>query len=180
MSALGGIIPPVAAPQIALGDRVQERKTCRAGTVVAVCVGTSQVVVEFDDGGALHVAASGRWEPEPDALAVDTGPLAGILTEFVTGWRRDRPMKGSGFRKPDPSDVEPVPALAWLERETGLSRDDLRRAQRPDDNPYTELSVADAIVASIGQPGMFHDGTLTVVPNPRRDCCGGTNENGPL
>lgn len=154
---------------------MQERKTCRLGEVVAVCPGSpTVVVVRSDEDGALYPVSPTRWDPEPDKLAVDTVPLAGILTEFVTGWKRDRPMRGSGFRRIDPSDVEPVPAMAWLERETGLSREDLRRAQRPGDHPYTELGVADAIVASIGEPGMFHDGTLSVVGNPRHGCCGGS------
>lgn len=44
----------------------------------------------------------------------------------------------------------------------------------------TELRIADALVAAIGRPEAFHDGTLEVRPNPtasreaRAACCGGS------
>lgn len=133
--------------------------------------GSRVVVVEVD--GELRVVQAYRWEPIPDEHVVETVPLAHAIEEFVTGWRRERPMRGSGFREPDPSDVEPVSPLAWLATETGLSRDQIRAASRPAENPDTELVVADALVAAIGQPGMFYDGTFTIRQNPRR-CCGGS------
>lgn len=128
--------------------------------------------MELDEGGLTPIPATVLIR-EPDPTVVETAPLAAILETFVTRWRSERPMKGSGFRKPDPSDVEPVSAYAWLTSETGLSREELREAERPDEYPETGLRVADAIVATIGDASMFYDGTLTVRPRTF-GCCGGS------
>lgn len=151
-----------------LEDPVVEKGTCRPGHVVTFITATASMVVRLENGD-LEVVKIRMWQAR---YVVESVPLAGILTEFVTGWRRDRPMKGSGYRTPDPSDVEPVTAYAWIEGETGLSRADIKKAMKPDDHPHVDLGVADALVAAVGQPGMFHDGTLTVV---ERSCCGGSS-----
>jgi hypothetical protein len=71
-----------------------------------------------------------------------------------------------------------VGAVSWLAAETGLPRETVAAVvQRR--SRTTALSVADRLVAAIGRPDAFHDGTLPVRPNPlaprsvRTTCCGG-------
>lgn len=104
-----------------------------------------------------------------DPCVVDTAPLSSLVQSFVEGWLEKRPslggMKhGRGYLLAKGM-VEPVGPYEWLSAETGLSQSRLR-AVRAGRYPTTELRVADAIVASIGEPGMFTDGTLTVRANP--------------
>jgi hypothetical protein len=163
------------------GDEVRERRSCRrgltcVGRVHVTVVETRMIVVRLEDK-SLQVSDWSRWERVPDSLAVKTVALAPILVDFVTDWRRQRPMRGSGNRKPDPSEVEPMSPYAWLTTETGLSREEIQRAASPEAHPYTDLRVADALVAAIVQsPGVFQDGTLTITPNPRY-CCGGSERS---
>ncbi len=77
----------------------------------------------------------------------------------------------TGRQLPVPNDLD----VAAAER-------DIRRARNTARNPTVELRIADALVASIGEPGMFYGDTPQLVPrpNPRApasrhgECCGGS------
>ena len=146
--------------------------------------------------GAAAEPAPPEPEPEPerapeprpqpaacadvDPCVVETAPLAGILEDFVTGWRTTRPSRRGQFGKAA-TDVEPLGAYEALSHWTDLSEDEIKRMRRPELHPYTELRVADALVASIGEPAMFHgpEPLLRIQPNPEtpdraHECCGGS------
>lgn len=118
---------------------------------------------------------------EPDGCIVDTAPLSILLRDFVTGWKKTRPSTKGQFGAPAARvPGEPLGAYTALAFHTGLRESDIKRVRNPGRHPVTELRVADALVGAIGNPGMFHDGTLTVRPNPRApadrraECCGGS------
>jgi hypothetical protein len=103
-----------------------------------------------------------------DPCVVDTEPLAEIVRTFASNWRRSRPSisgryDGQGLRVA----VEPIGPYEALAAQTGLPESRITSLLNPARKPTTELRVAEAIVAAIGEPGMFYDGTLTVRPNPR-------------
>lgn len=104
---------------------------------------------------------------EPDGLVVETAPLSALLAEFVGTWRRGRPSIRSQHARAGASIVEPVGPYQWLATDTGIPETTLRAVRNPKRQPVTELRVAEALVASIGEPGMFYDGTLTVKANPK-------------
>jgi hypothetical protein len=142
-----------------------------------VTVTLDRLVVQVD-GSTGPLACTGPASVEPVPVGVVAATLTPALSEFVTSWRRTRPMRGSGFRKAEPGDIEPVSPLTWLVTETALERKDITSAFRFEANgtvtargETVDLNVADALVAAIGEPGMFHDGTLAVRETPR-NCCG--------
>lgn len=106
-----------------------------------------------------------------DPCVVDTAPLSQLVRTYADGWRRSRPsLKGRRHGRVDllsKGYVEPVGPYEFLASETGLPEAKIRAVGNPNRNPTTELRVAEAIVAAIGEPGMFYDGTLEVRPNPR-------------
>lgn len=106
-----------------------------------------------------------------DPCVVDTAPLSQLVRSYADGWRRSRPsLKGRKHGRVDllsKGYVEPVGPYEYLATATGLPETKIRAVGNPNRNPTTELRVAEAIVAAIGEPGMFYDGTLTVRPNPR-------------
>jgi hypothetical protein len=118
---------------------------------------------------------------EPDACVVETGPLCDLVTTYVAEWLETRRSR-KGQRGYDAEvDVDPFSPYAWIAFDTGIPEAQIRKLRTPTRYPLAELSVADAIVNSIGEPGMFHDGTLTIMPNPfvtdprrRAECCGGS------
>lgn len=133
-----------------------------------------------------------------DPCAVQTRPLARLITEYEHRWRRQRPNVTRRFAAPGD---RPVPYLDPLEALAISARLPLDRlvAVRSRYDPHskksvaqilrlagvlggrtTELKVADTLVAALGRPEAFHDGTLHVLPNPeappavRRGCCSGS------
>jgi hypothetical protein len=109
-----------------------------------------------------------------DGCVVETAPLAEIMHRFVDNWNRERPSEGG-------QKDGPISAIEWLAKETGVPSSTLENiARRPPRNQTTELRIADPIVQALGYPFAFHDGTLTVRPNPqaprsaRMSCCGGS------
>lgn len=101
-----------------------------------------------------------------------------MVREFVDDWKRRRPpTKGRRGRPDATQQIEPVGAYEYLSQETGLPEPVIRRV-RNRVSSATELRVADALVGSLGNPVMFHDGTLPISPNPRAktraqlECCG--------
>jgi hypothetical protein len=102
-----------------------------------------------------------------DAFVVHSDPLSTLLHGFVTSWEKSRPRETggkfiSGNRR---QEIVPISPVAWLETESGVSRHQisniLRRRTR-----FTELRVADSLVAAVGRPDAFYDGTLDVIENP--------------
>lgn len=122
---------------------------------------------------------------EVDGCVVDTAPLCGLVEEFVDGWLKTRPSKkGGGFRPFDPSAVDPISPYTRLAIDTGIPEAEIKKVRNPGRHPLTELRVADALVASIGHPGMIgfadDDPLLVIRPNPKApparqaECCGGS------
>lgn len=125
-----------------------------------------------------------------DGCVVDTEPLSELVHGFVSRWNRDRPQRSGQFRKRSAApaaakeqqpDVDPIGAVAWLAQETGLPRDTIQNiAARPPRYRTTGLAIADSLVSALGRPEAFHDGTLSIRPNPnapraaRAACCGGS------
>lgn len=115
-----------------------------------------------------------------DECVVDSEPLAELVTGFVSSWSRSRPSSSTGrFAGKDGrvGSAAPMSALDWLEAETKISRGTISNLIGRPRNRTTELRVADALVAAIGHPEVFHDSTLTIRQNPyvkRRSCCSGS------
>lgn len=114
-----------------------------------------------------------------DGCVVDTGPLTDILHGFVTRWNRDRPRSSGQFSSREASDqVSHVSAVGWLAAETGLAEGTIQNIVGGR-VPTTELRIADRLVTALERPDLWHDGTLTIRPNPsatreaQRLCCGG-------
>jgi hypothetical protein len=142
----------------------------------------------------------------PDPCVVESAPVATIIASFVQRWRDERPSRKNRWNVPNDEaadgDVEPVAPYTFLAVDTGLAsfyakragrseptasdvhaaEETLRKARNSSRNRYVELRVADAIVASIGDPGMFSgdDPQLVILPNPKApasrhgECCGGS------
>lgn len=122
------------------------------------------------------LGAVGRRERDP--CVVRTGPLASVLREFVADWNARRLSTAGRFAGAE-RDIGTVGAIRWLAGETGLSMDTIEAVVKVR-NQTTQLRVADAIVTALERPELFHDGTLTIRPNPsggrpaREACCGGS------
>ena len=127
-----------------------------------------------------------------DGCVVETEPLAHLVGGFVASWNRDRPPTGGRFSdrkaRERRTEVSTLGAVSWLADQT--RRSDPSGLGIPPDTIQnvvsrryrtTELRVADALVSAIGRPEVFHDGTLTIRPNPsasraaREACCGGSS-----
>lgn len=126
-----------------------------------------------------------------DGCVVPTEPLAHALGGFM---RERNRLVGSGtgrfgHRAAPAKQEAPVPlvgAYEWLEAETRLHDPDGRGVSRKTikrivggQTTITDYRIADMLVAAIGRPELFHDGTLEVFENPHasrdspRDiCCG--------
>jgi hypothetical protein len=128
-----------------------------------------------------------------DGCVVITEGLADLLARFVEDWKRSRPSTGGRFGDgvDDRNAVSTIGAVAWLAAET--RRNDPDGVGIPPDTIQnvvsrryrtTELRVADALVTALGRPEVFHDGTLTILPNPsapraaRDACCGSRHIGG--
>jgi hypothetical protein len=117
---------------------------------------------------------NGRIAPrrDTDPCAVETVGLSAVLAEWVARWNRDHPSD-------DPR--RSVTAVTILHERTMLDGNPVPRktienviARR---YRLTGLRTADALVAAVGCPEVFHDGTLTVQPYREPDratCCGGS------
>lgn len=123
-----------------------------------------------------------------DGCVVESESLAGVLGPFISSWTRDRPQTGGRYSAgvEDTRDAAiSMTATAWLSQEA-TRRCEVPVTERTIEgivngrSKATELRVADALVAAIGRPDLFYDGTLTVGPNPfakpdaQRECCGGS------
>lgn len=125
----------------------------------------------------IHPLAIGSATLDP--CVVETEPLCAILREFVEGWLKTRRSRKGQHGYQD-NDVDPLSPYTWLAFDSGLPEDEIRKIRNPSRYPLTELRVADSIARSIGEPLMFYDGTLDVLPNPlsppeaAAECCGGS------
>lgn len=142
----------------------------------------------------------------PDGCAVPTSELAPVLRLFVDHWTTthqdisahvspDGRRTGAGLSRRNElgqlAGNETVGAITILHERTvrmdprkrGIPKRTIRnvltaRYQR------TELRIADALLAAAHRIDAFHDGTVTVVPNPlasaadRASCCGGSMTGG--
>jgi hypothetical protein len=128
----------------------------------------------------LHYALMPR-----DVCVVGTGPLSAMLVGFVDDWNRSRPSTGGRFLggSQRESAVEPFGAIEWLSQETGVPAKTIQNiARTPPRSRVTSLGVADALVAALGHPEAWHDGTLEVTPATKAarasGCCGGSDPGG--
>jgi hypothetical protein len=114
-------------------------------------------------------APSYAAKSEPDPCVVETAALARVLNEFADGWTRKHPQSEYRGRNIRPTDVKPVSPYEALSTSTGIpmSRIDTIRIDRDDRPLYTELRIAESLVASIDRCDLFDDGTLRAYPNPR-------------
>lgn len=115
-----------------------------------------------------------------DGCAVDSASLTALVVDFVARWQAERPATVGRFG------VESVDALTltaydFLSSRSGLPKDAIEKIHRGKRrSPAVELDVADRLVAAMGRPDVFYDGTLPVIPNPaaarraREACCGGS------
>jgi hypothetical protein len=112
-----------------------------------------------------------------DGCVVDSAPLSSILGDFVEEWKRTRPADTRFSR----NEIPVVSPIEYLSLETGIPERTIKNVVK---GAYrtTELRIADALVAAIGRPEVFHDGTLSPFENPladketkaRGECCGGS------
>lgn len=119
-----------------------------------------------------------------DGCAVPRGALAGVVQGWIDRWDRDHPDLVATRRNRGA-----IGAATILHERTqqidpdgrGVSPDSLRKLLDGRAAPYTELRTADMLVAAVEMPEAWHDGTLSVVPNPyassdaRSSCCGGSS-----
>lgn len=136
-----------------------------------------------------------------DGCAVPTTQLSAVVLGWVKRWERDHPDLASsdsgrqGSRRNSMGHLrgnQAVAALTILEERTRLIDPEEVGIPRPTLESIvvgrwrtTELRTADMLVAAIEEPHVFHDGTLTVIPNPNasreaRDACCGGSMNGSL
>lgn len=116
-----------------------------------------------------------------------TEPLAEMLDGFVNRWRSTRPSTAGRFAaRQQRTEVAFVSPIDWLAEESrrhdpdgrGVSPGTIERI-RGRRSRTTGLRAADALVAALGCPEVFHDGTLEIRPNPcaspseQAACCGG-------
>ncbi len=106
-----------------------------------------------------------------------------MLRSFVDDWNTTRPREiGGRFAGREQRTQGSVSAVSWLVGETGIPKSTIEQVAK---GRYrtTELRVADALVAAIGHPEAFYDGTLEIRPATKRarcGCCGGSSLNGSL
>jgi hypothetical protein len=111
-----------------------------------------------------------------DGCVVDSAPLAAMIASFVARWGRE--STGGRFTAAGAKTVSNVGAIAWLVSESGVAQNTIQNVAACRYRTV-ELRTADALVTALGQPEAFHDGTLTVRPNPiasreaRASCCAG-------
>lgn len=111
-----------------------------------------------------------------DAFVVHTDSLSNLLHDFVSTWERSRGRQTGGtFATGNQrQEIVPIGPLSWLETESGISRHQIGNIVRrdkegnrlPPRTRFTELRVADSLVAAVGRPDAFYDGTLDVIENP--------------
>lgn len=120
-----------------------------------------------------------------DGCVVDSAPLAGLLLPFIDRWTQSRPATAGRFATGGNREQQPVTATGWLSAETGVSERTIQNIVKRDKDTgeskplarTTELRIADALVAAVGRPEAFYDGTLEVRENPLADaqsraaCC---------
>jgi hypothetical protein len=161
-----------------LDDRVCEKTSDRTGVIRAVLIGDpARVVVQLDEG-PLEVCDRGCWSVQLDDCVVETAPLAGIVTEFIDRWRKERPTPNSGRLNATEDDSIVMGAYEYLTEKSEIPVERIRSIQNAKRRqPVTELRVADALVAAAGRPEVFYDGTLTIRARDgsRGDCCGGSD-----
>lgn len=116
-----------------------------------------------------------------DGCAVDAYAVAALLQTFVRDWNRERPPTEGKFEGRAARDrIDAVRPYDYLSEQTGIKPRTLERLAAARSR-HVELRVADQIVAALGCPQVFQDGTLTIVPNPtalasvRAGCCGGSD-----
>lgn len=131
----------------------------------------------------MTVPRSRHVRREEDACVVPTEPLCGVLTGFVDNWRKTRKSRKGQWGNEDMDfGPDPMNPYEWLAFDTGIPEAQIRKIKNVKRNPYTELSIADSLVASIGEPSMFYgdEPLLRVMPNPAAarerwgECCGGS------
>lgn len=112
-----------------------------------------------------------------------------MVVGFVSRWQQRNPSTSGRFGRAGSRQEPTTGALKWLSNETGIPIGTIANltSKRKDGsgrlgrNPMTELRTADALVAALGHPESFHDGTLPIMVNPnanearRAECrrCGG-------
>lgn len=129
--------------------------------------------------------------PARDGCVVDSEPLAGLLSGFVEHWNRTRSPDAGRFTKSATTkrtEVTQVRVLEYLANETGVAEGTIEKLLHRDRTTgklsprtrSTELRIADPLVAAIGCPEAFHDGTLVIRENElakkeeRAACCRGS------
>ncbi len=106
--------------------------------------------------------------PARDGCVVDSDPLAVIVNNFVGTWEQTRPKNAGRRVAYQATGPTPVGAIEWLVAESGVSEYRIRKVLDGRDH-QVDLGVADALVAAVGCPEVFYDGTLEV-----KGCCGGS------
>lgn len=144
-----------------------------------------------------------------DGCVVDTAPLSGLIRQYVTRYEASsrepalvdrlgrvngggRGPRAAGGKFAAGSSRGSVSAIEALHERTveiaarvpaaGLQPVQPATIRKVMNATYrtTELRIADMLVTAIERPDAFHDGTLTVRPNPQADprtrlsCCGGS------
>lgn len=105
--------------------------------------------------------------PARDGFVVDSEPLSAMLRTFANTWNQERPPPCRGNRRQAVS-VEPISAADYLAQESGVKLSTVKHLLHdPPQHPTAKLETADALVAALGQPQAFHDGTLTVLRRER-------------
>jgi len=84
-----------------------------------------------------------------------------MLRRFVDDWNRDRPRLSPSEFGRDPGTVTPFSAVGFLARESGVPESTIEGLVGSS-RATARLETADPLVAALGHPEAFHDGTLRV------------------
>lgn len=114
-----------------------------------------------------------------DGCVVESRALSALLSSFIEEWRKTRPIEPS--KRFARRAIVAVSPIEYLSLETGIPERTIKNVVHCAYHT-TELRIADPLVAAMGRPEVFYDGTLTVQPNPifKEDrCCGGSTVDSP-
>ena len=136
--------------------------------------------------------AAGRAEQRTrDPCVVDSAPLSDVLTTYVSRWTREHPnhLRAGGrytHGRARVIHVETEGVVRTLATRAGVHENTIRKLIGPPRyrTRYTELRVADALLAALERTDLLYDGTFpepVVKPNPlapapvRALCCGSSS-----
>lgn len=104
------------------------------------------------------------WLLRPVIVEVETAGLVPHVKAYVERWRRDRPATRGRFSSDERgSDCDTLGAYEALALHSGVDEALIRKLTGSKCPRTISYDDADRLVQVVGEPGMWYDGTLTVV-----------------